>query len=190
MPGVPDMPVTLDDGLVRLVSPDQVRAAELLCYVRRNRAFLREFEPAREDGYYAEEAQRSLLDEELVAWREDRGYRLHVRLPAEDGLLVGSVALNNVVRGAFLSAHLGIRMDGARGGRGYATRATELIVGWAFGELGLHRVEANVMPRNARSLRVLEKCGFSCEGVSPRYLRINGVWEDHVHMVRLNDALE
>lgn len=46
------------------------------------------------------------------------------------------------------------------------------------------------MPRNARSLRVLEKCGFACEGLSPRYLRINGVWEDHVHMVRLNDALE
>lgn len=190
VPMAPEVPVTLDDGVVRLVSPDQVRPAELLGYVTRNRAFLREFEPAREDGYYTEGAQRELLEGELAAWREDRGYRLHVRLVAEGGLLIGSVALNNVVRGAFLSAHLGIRMDGARGGRGYATRATRLVVDWAFGELGLHRVEANVMPRNARSLRVLEKCGFANEGLSPRYLRINGVWEDHVHMVRLNDALE
>ena len=190
MPEVPGMSVALDDGVVRLVPPDEVGPAELLDYVTRNRDFLREFEPAREAGYYSEGAQRDLLDEELAAWREDRGYRLYVRLLAESGLLIGSVALNNVVRGAFLSAHLGIRMDEALGGRGYATRATRLVVEWAFGELGLHRVEANVMPRNARSLRVLEKCGFACEGTSPRYLRINGVWEDHVHMVRLNDAME
>lgn len=184
------MSVTLADGVVRLVSPDQVGPAELLDYVRRNRDFLREYEPVREDGYYTEEAQRDLLDGGLAAWREDRGYQFYVRLPAEGNLLVGGIALSNVVRGAFLSAYLGTCMDGAHGGRGYATRATRLMVDWAFGNLGLHRVEANVMPRNARSLRVLEKCGFSSEGVSPRYLRINGIWEDHVHMVLLNDALE
>lgn len=39
-----------------------------------------------------------------------------------------------------------------------------------------------------RALRVAEKCGFVGEGVSRAYLRINGKWEDHVHMVLLNDA--
>lgn len=190
MPEVPEMPLTLDDGVVRLVSPDQVGAGELLDYVVRNREFLCGFEAVRDESYYTPAAQRALLDDDLGAWREDRGYRLYVRLPAEKNLLIGSVALNNVVRGSFLSAHLGIRLDGERGGRGYATRATRLVVDWAFGEMGLHRVEANMMPRNRRSLRVLEKCGFACEGRSPRYLRINDVWEDHVHMVRLNDALE
>lgn len=46
------------------------------------------------------------------------------------------------------------------------------------------------MPRNRASLRVLEKCGFEWEGLSPRYLQIHGVWEDHVHMVRRNRAME
>lgn len=46
------------------------------------------------------------------------------------------------------------------------------------------------MPRNKRSLRVLEKCGFREEGLARSYLKINGVWEDHVHMVRLRDDPE
>ena len=43
------------------------------------------------------------------------------------------------------------------------------------------------MPRNTASLRVLEKCGYRPEGLARRYLRINGVWENHIHMVRLNE---
>ena len=62
-----------------------------------------------------------------------------------------------------------------------------LVAGFAFGPAALHRVEANVMPRNTASLRVLEKCGYRPEGLARRYLRINGVWEDHIHMVRLNE---
>ena len=45
------------------------------------------------------------------------------------------------------------------------------------------------MPRNRASLRVLEKNGFVCEGLSRYYLKINGIWEDHVHMVKLNEAM-
>ena len=45
------------------------------------------------------------------------------------------------------------------------------------------------MPRNAASLRVLAKNHFINEGISKYYLKINGRWEDHVHMVRINYAL-
>jgi ribosomal-protein-alanine N-acetyltransferase len=46
------------------------------------------------------------------------------------------------------------------------------------------------MPRNARSRRVVEKLGFADEGLATKYLKINGVWEDHIHYVMLNLALE
>ena len=46
------------------------------------------------------------------------------------------------------------------------------------------------MPKNAPSMRVLQKCGYVNEGFSPKYLCINGVWEDHIHMVKLNEAQE
>lgn len=55
-----------------------------------------------------------------------------------------------------------------------------LALRFAFAEAGLHRVQAAVMPRNGASIRVLEKTGFRREGLSLRYLQINGVWEDHL----------
>ena len=66
------------------------------------------------------------------------------------------------------------------------TEAVTLGRAYAFSELGQHRIEGNVMPRNLPSRRVLEKCGFENEGLSKYYLKINGIWEDHIHMVKLN----
>lgn len=59
-----------------------------------------------------------------------------------------------------------------------------------FTKLQLHRLEANIMPRNKRSLRVVEKLGFYNEGLAEKYLNINGQWEDHLHLVLRNPALE
>jgi ribosomal-protein-alanine N-acetyltransferase len=64
------------------------------------------------------------------------------------------------------------------------------VVEYAFNELKLHRIEANIIPRNAGSIRAVEKAGFTCEGTSKKYLQINGVWEDHAHYVRLNEKVE
>ena len=72
--------------------------------------------------------------------------------------------------------------------KGYATQAVAAVVRYAFETLRLHRIEANIMPRNKASRRVAEKCGFREEGASPRYLKINGVWEDHIHMALLNET--
>ena len=70
------------------------------------------------------------------------------------------------------------------------TEAVNECVRIAFEELGLHRIEANIMPKNKASLGLARKCGFREEGISPKYLKINGVWEDHIHMVKLNESLE
>lgn len=83
------------------------------------------------------------------------------------------------MRGAWDNATLGYFVDGERNGRGYATQAVRQVVGFAFSNAGLHRVQAAVMPTNVASARVLQKNGFRCEGRSPRYLRIAGAWEDH-----------
>ncbi|GGH34267.1 GNAT family N-acetyltransferase [Paenibacillus segetis] len=44
--------------------------------------------------------------------------------------------------------------------------------------------------RNGASLRIAEKLGFYHEGLAPKYLKINGVWEDHIHMVLRNESME
>lgn len=78
-----------------------------------------------------------------------------------------------------MSAHLGYWIDEEHQRRGYMTEAVRAVVRFAFDVLGLHRVQAAVMPHNAASLRVLEKLGFRKEGESPRYLQIAGKWADH-----------
>lgn len=59
----------------------------------------------------------------------------------------------------------------------------------AFNDLKLHRIEGNIMPINEPSLAVLRKCNFINEVYAPKYLRINGIWEDHIHMVLLNENI-
>ena len=51
---------------------------------------------------------------------------------------------------------------------------------FAFRSLGLHRLEAACIPENAPSRRLLIKAGFDEEGFAKAYLKINGVWRDHV----------
>lgn len=102
--------------------------------------------------------------------------------------VMGMVALNGIVWECFCSCFLGYKLDKDHLRQGLMSEAVQECVRIAFEELGLHRIEANIMPRNLPSLRVAEKCGFVREGISRKYLKINGVWEDHIHMVRLNET--
>ncbi len=110
----------------------------------------------------------------------------HLRLGGfqEDGRLVGLFSLNEIVRGVFQSAYAGWQVRGTDMGRGLATEGVRALLDIAFSPepagLGLHRVQANVMPSNAASLRVVEKVGLRKEGEAERYLRIAGRWEDHL----------
>lgn len=161
---------------IRLLGADDATA--LLELRLRNQEFLRPWEPRRSGGAPTIETQRAQLDHAIAAARSDKAY--HFGIFRRDDRLVGTITLSNVARGAWQNATVGYFVDETENGKGYATEAISLVARVAFGELGLHRVQAGVMPRNPGSMRALEKAGFRREGVSPRYLQINGIWEDHV----------
>jgi ribosomal-protein-alanine N-acetyltransferase len=79
---------------------------------------------------------------------------------------------------------LGYSIDAAHEGRGLMREALEAVLADAFGRLGLHRVQANVRPENARSLALLARLGFEREGLAREYLFIDGAWRDHVMTAR------
>lgn len=101
--------------------------------------------------------------------------------------LVGVVNVNEIVRGSFQSAYLGYYAFEPFAGRGFLRAGLSLVIARCFGELRLHRLEANIQPGNARSISLVKSLGFSKEGFSPRYLKIGGRWRDHERWALLSD---
>ena len=99
---------------------------------------------------------------------------------------IGQITLGGVVLGAYRGAHIGYWIDQRHANRGYTTRAVTALTNFAFTEIRLHRIEINLRPENVASRKVAEKCGYTLEGVRPRYLHIAGEWRDHLTFVAEN----
>src|SRR5690606_24037911 len=119
-----------------------------------------------------------------------RGLRLVAELRAErPGAIAGMFNLNNIVRGVFLNADASWQLAADATGRGLATEALGAMLDLAFAPpprgLGLHRVQANIIPENARSVALATRCGFRREGVARAMLKIAGKWRDHIMFAKL-----
>ena len=93
--------------------------------------------------------------------------------------LIGSINLNEIVRGLFQNAFLGYYAFLPHARRGYMSQGLAAVIELAFREQRLHRLEANIQPGNAPSIALVRRAGFRLEGYSPRYLKIAGRWRDH-----------
>lgn len=149
---------------------------------QRNRDWLEPWEPLAEA--FAPEAGQSggAFRSRCASW--DRQRQLDAAHPfgmfLADGTFVGEINLAGVQRGPFQSAHVGYWIDRAHAGQGLVPEALVLVMRQAFEILGLHRLEVVIVPRNERSHRVVAKIGLRQEGTSRGYLKIQGVWEDHI----------
>ena len=159
----------------RLISRDDV--AVLVSLLRANREFLAPWEPLRTDEFFTIEHQQTAIATTLEQY-EQGTVMPHVIL--DDGTIVGRVTLNNIVRGPLQSAKIGAWVASAANGRGVASTALKAMIPVAFDELKLHRIAAATLLHNVRSQRVLERYGFTRIGVAPRYLQIEGIYQDHV----------
>ena len=142
-----------------------------------------------QDAFYTYEHQRHRLDVELEQTRAGTMLRLWMFRKEDTHLrkIIGDVHLSHIVRGVMHSCFLGYKTDQSEINKGYMTEALEASIRFAFEDLKLHRIEAGIMPRNIASQRVVEKLGFEREGLSRRYIWINGVWEDHLRYALLNE---
>ena len=97
----------------------------------------------------------------------------------DGGAMVGVVTIDSIIRGRFQSASLSYAAFALAAGQGYMSEGLALVLRYAFTELRLHRLEANIQPANQASLRLVRRQGFRKEGYSPDMLFIDGAWRGH-----------
>jgi ribosomal-protein-alanine N-acetyltransferase len=159
------------DGMdVNVSRPAHADAGEFIAAVQASKSLLLPWvDPADTAERFAAYLKR--------AAREDHACYL-VRHRACGGL-VGFVNINSIVRGAFQSGYLGYGGFASHAGRGLMTAGVGAVVSTGFGDLSLHRLEANIQPDNARSIALVRRLGFRREGYSPHFLMVDGQWRDH-----------
>jgi ribosomal-protein-alanine N-acetyltransferase len=172
------VPVSLQTARLLLRTPVESDRGAYLAARAANQAFLQPWEPLRPAESPDESFTRLLANVD-----SDTTQRTFVF--TADGTLIGGVSISNISRGPFQSASVGYWLIESAQRQGYMREAVLAMLAHAFGAastggLGLHRVECNVMPRNAPSIALARRLGFREEGFSPRYLQINGVWEGHL----------
>ncbi|NUT18074.1 MAG: GNAT family N-acetyltransferase [Hamadaea sp.] len=190
-------------------------APELLRAYRENRDFLQPWEPVRDDSFFTQkgtELRLAVMEANRAAGTENRcvilapAGGLAESRSAERGAagsgaarsgaaesepgegadeIVGMISLTMIERGPVEAAHLGYWVAQSANGRGVATAAVAAMIDLAFGEMGLHRLEACTMLHNAGSQKVLGRNGFERIGLARRYLKIAGRWQDHILFQRL-----
>jgi len=147
---------------------------------RANVEWLTKWEPRRSPGKPNAVEDRSAFVVRCSARDRERqlgsGYGFGVFLGQA---LIGEMNLSSIQRGPFQSGYIGYWISQAHAGHGYTPEALVTVMRFAFEDLGLHRVQIAIIPRNSASRRVVEKVGVRSEGIAQRYLEINGAWEDH-----------
>jgi [ribosomal protein S5]-alanine N-acetyltransferase len=186
--GAMDVPVIETPRLLLTLGAPET-AARYATFAVENDDHLARWEPPRPEGYFSEAYWYRRLERNRDELALGGSVRLGVfRRGAPEGPLLGHVNFSQIVRGGFQSCFLGYSLDRRCVGRGMMTEALEGAIPFVFDQLRLHRIQANYIPTNERSGRVLRRLGFVVEGYARDYLFIGGAWRDHVLTALVNPA--
>jgi ribosomal-protein-alanine N-acetyltransferase len=144
-----------------------------------SREFLEFWEPKWPQDATKPAAFRRRLHRFNAEWRAGTTHAFLI-FSRDTGTLYGGITLSNVRHGVAQCGSVGYWVGAAHARNGVMSEALQLLLNYAFDTLGLHRIEAACLPSNAPSRGLLAKSGFIQEGLARQYLRINGIWQDHV----------
>lgn len=154
-------------------------AVALQCYLLKNKARLAAVEPLRTADYYQLTAVSQRIRTAVIEQQDKRGLFLVVTLK-ESEQVIGCIHFSQWVLGVFQACYLGFSIDEDFEGQGIMAEALDVALIHLKQQYRLHRVMANHLVDNVRSQRLLQRLGFEQEGYAKSYLKINGIWQDHV----------
>lgn len=155
-------------------------APALLTFMTDNREFFAPYEPHREPAFYTEAFQAQVLRAEFQAMLRHTYIRYYLFLKEDPARIIGTVSFSNISRTDDKSCRVGYKLDEHHTGKGYATEALTLLLPELHKHLHIHRLEADILLENAPSLHLIERLGFTYEGVAKSSHEIRGVWRDHL----------
>lgn len=180
------LPIETPDSYMRFPARSDFAAWRALRM--ESRAFLQPWEPS----WSPDELSRVSFLGRIGRYERDfaEGYAIPMFLfRKSNDELMGGLTIGYIRRGAAQSCMVGYWMGERYAGQGHMSRALQALIPHIFSQLKLHRIEAACIPDSERSIRLLEKAGFRREGYMRGYLKIDGVWRDHLLYARLtNDA--
>ena len=166
-----------DRLILKVLRPDA--AKKVLCFYLDNKELFEKYEALRPDNFYTLKYQKSVLLCEYNLTVQLSAVRFYVFLKNDPDHIIGTVCFRDITRSIYDSCEVGYKFDERFWHHGYATEALIEGIDIMFGDLGLHRITACVMPENTPSIRLLESLYFKREGLLRQNARINGKWTDH-----------
>ncbi len=158
---------------------DETQADKLLCFCQENAEIFMNYEQDYPDNYFTIEYQTLLLKGYMQQFLEEKAVRYFVFLKENPNVIIGCAGLSDLHLLSAKSAKLFYKPDRAYCGQGYMNEAISCLLWHAADELGLHRIEADILPGNERSVAVVKRLGFEFEGVAKSSHIVNGEWRDH-----------
>ena len=165
---------------LQLVVCNEEYSAALLTFMTENKDFFAPFEPLRQPAFYTEEFQAQVLRAEFQAMLRGTYFRYYLFLKEDPTRIIGTVSFSGIARTDDKSCRVGYKLDQGHTGKGYATEALRALLPEIQKDLHIHRVEADILLENQPSLRLIERLGFTYEGVARSSHEIQGVWRDHL----------
>ncbi|WMX14421.1 GNAT family N-acetyltransferase [Aureispira sp. CCB-E] len=164
-------------------------AAKLQQYYSKNKAFFKPWMPTYAPNRFQLEYVEASIVVSLDHYQKGVLLPFIVLHPITDEL-IGTITYSQIQRGVAQYCCVGYNISETWNGMGVATEALEATNRYVFEVLNLHRIEANILPVNKGSIRVVEKLGFEKEGICKALLKIDGHWQDHIRYALINPLVE
>lgn len=159
-------------------------------YLVRNRAFHKEFSQKHREKYFTLSEQKLYLKSDLHMFNRNEMVPFWITEKDHPNNIVGRISFYSIIGGSMNSCYVGYHLDEKCQGRGYMREALEAGSRFMFKYYRLHRIEADIIPRNERSVACVKNCGFVKMGHNIKFMEIDGTYQDHDMYVRLNPEVE
>ncbi len=154
-------------------------AKDALKFFQHNKKEFEAVEPIDHENFYNLDHQKNILNYEYKMTLQLSVVRFWIYQKDNPYKIIGTVCFRNIVKPIYSSCTVGYKMDKDYTGRGFCKEALTEGIRVMFEDLGLHKIDAIVLPRNDASIAILEGLGFKREGLLRDKIKLNGKWEDH-----------